>query len=147
MATCFIGIGSNLGDRRKNIKLAINKINQLKDTKVVKASTIIETMPAGGPPQGKYLNTVVEIQTGLSPRALLNDLQDIELALGRVRTVKNAARTIDLDILIFDKQKICEKDLVLPHPRIRERDFVFKPLEEIAPQIVKELFNEDNQED
>ena len=147
MSACYIGLGSNLGNRQENIRLAIDKINRLKNTKVTKSSSIIETEPAGCPPQGRFLNAVAEIQTSLSAQELLNSLQRIEKELGRVRTVKNGPRTIDLDILLFEGQNINEKDLIIPHPRIKEREFVLAPLREIAPQIVKKLFYEDNQKD
>jgi len=145
MPISYIGIGLNLGDRRENFKLAIDKINRIKDTKVTKTSSIIETSPIGGPPQAKFLNAVIEIQTDLSPRELLTDLQNIEQALGRKRTVKNGPRTIDLDILLFENQKINEQDLVVPHPRIKEREFVLNPLKEIAPQALERLLNENHQ--
>jgi len=142
MPICYIGLGSNLGDRDKNIRLALDKINQLKDTKVTKFSSIIETEPVGGPPQAKFLNAAIEIETQFSPRELLTNLQDIEQKLGRVRTVKNGPRTIDLDILFFNNKKINEQDLIVPHPKILEREFVLTPLREIAPEIVKKLLHE-----
>lgn len=144
MSICYIGVGSNLGDRQENIRLAIDKINRLKNTKVAKISSIIETEPVGGSPQGRFLNAAIEIQTELSPQQLLNNAQNIENELGRVRTIKNGPRTIDLDILLFDNQKIREKDLIVPHPKILEREFVLVPLREIAPQMVKKLLDEDN---
>lgn len=139
MPICFIGLGSNLGSRRKNITLAIERINQLKGTRVIKISSIIESLPQGGPPQGKFLNSVIKINTKLSPRSLLNFLQDIESRLGRVRTVKNAPRTIDLDILLYANKKIRQKGLIVPHPRMKKRDFVLMPLREIAPGILKSI--------
>lgn len=144
MSVCYIGIGSNLGDRRENIRRAVDKINRLKGTQVTKISSLIETEPQGGPPQGRYLNAAMEIRTALSPRALLNNLQNIESALGRVRTVKNGPRTIDLDILFFGNRKIRERGLTLPHPRIQEREFVLRPLKEIAPQMIGKLRLEGN---
>ncbi|MCM8801442.1 MAG: 2-amino-4-hydroxy-6-hydroxymethyldihydropteridine diphosphokinase [Candidatus Omnitrophica bacterium] len=147
MVTSYIGLGSNLGDREKNINSAIERLKHLKDTRVSGVSSIIETKPVGGPPQEKFLNAVVKIQTKLSPKQLLRELQDIELQLGRIRSVKNGPRTIDLDILFYGNKRIKEKDLIIPHPRIKERDFVLIPLGEIAPQIVKRLSNEDNKKD
>lgn len=142
MHTCYIGLGSNLGNRQENIRLAIDKINQLKNTKVSKASSIIETEPVGGPCQGKFLNAAIEIQTALSAQELLNNLKNIEAELGRIRATKNGPRTIDLDILVFDNQEIKERDLIVPHPRILEREFVLAPLREIAPEMVKKLLYE-----
>lgn len=129
---CYIGIGSNLGDRRKYIKLAIEKIATLKDTKVIKVSKTVETDPMGGPPQGRFLNSAIKILTNLSALSLLNSLQKIESGLGRPRKHSyHGPRTIDLDILFYGNQVINNKDLEVPHPRILEREFVMKPLLEI----------------
>ena len=142
MSTCFIGLGSNLGDRKENIMQAIEKVRQLKDTKVTKISSIIETEAQGGPPQGKFLNACLEIETELTARELLRNLQNIESELGRVRDARYGPRTIDLDILLFDNLRISDSDLIVPHPRILEREFVLAPLKEIAPEIVNELVSE-----
>lgn len=142
MFTCYIGIGSNLGDRQKNIHLAIERMNKLKATKITRISSIIETRPVGGPLQDDYLNLAVELQTDFTPRELLNNLQNIEAQLGRKRLLKNGPRTIDLDILLFDKARVSEDGLSIPHPRLLERDFVLRPLKEIAPQALKDLINE-----
>ena len=144
MPLAYLGIGSNLGNRKKNINLAIEKINQIKSTKVTKISSIIETDPVSNIPQGKFLNAAIEINTSLLPNELLNNLQSIENELGRIRCVKNAPRTIDLDILVFNDQNINEENLVIPHPRMRQRDFVLVPLREIAPELVNNVLNEDN---
>lgn len=109
------------------------------DTRVIKMSSIIETQAAGGPPQGRYLNCVIETQTNLSPHRLLKRLQKIEADLGRLRTIKNGARTIDLDILLYGDVRINEDSLCIPHPRMLERGFVMKPLKEIAPEVVKRI--------
>ena len=132
---CYIGIGSNLGDRRKYIENAIQKLNETKGIEVKKVSSIYETDPLGGPIQGKYLNGVIEIETEIEPRELLTRLLDIEIQLGRKRTVKNGPRTIDLDILLFGDKKIDEPGLKIPHPRMQRREFVMKPLKEIYESI------------
>ncbi len=139
MTTCFIAFGSNLGDRQYYILSAIKMVRTLNLTRVKKVSSVIETKPQGGPVQGMYLNGVMEIETELLPYQLLKELQRIEAALGRVRTVKFAPRTIDLDILIYGDSRIDEEGLCLPHPMIRERDFVLEPLKEIAPLVAKKL--------
>lgn len=139
MVTCYIGIGSNLGDRQYNINTAIKKIMMLMGTRVRKISRIIETLPQGGPPQGPYLNAVLEIETELSPYQLLQELQKVESSLGRLRLVKDGPRTIDLDILTYGDLCINEEALCLPHPHILEREFVLEPLREIAPEVVKRL--------
>lgn len=132
MKICYIGIGSNLGDRRKNIKIAVEKIKELKDTQVIKVSKIFETEPVGGPvAQEKYLNGALKISTALAPKALLKGLQRIEIELGRKKTVRNAPRVIDLDILFYADRIIRTKDLIVPHPRLFEREFVLKPLGQI----------------
>ncbi|MBM3252576.1 MAG: 2-amino-4-hydroxy-6-hydroxymethyldihydropteridine diphosphokinase [Candidatus Omnitrophica bacterium] len=132
MMICYLGLGSNLGNRKKNIKAAIKKIGALKKTKVDKISKLIRTDPAGGPAcQPKFLNAAAKIDTQLSPRDLLKNLQNIEKELGRTRAVRNGPRTIDLDILFYGNAIIHKKNLKIPHPKIFERDFVVKPLLEI----------------
>ncbi|MCM8792630.1 MAG: 2-amino-4-hydroxy-6-hydroxymethyldihydropteridine diphosphokinase [Candidatus Omnitrophica bacterium] len=129
MVISYLGIGSNIGQRRKNIDLALNKIRGLKHTKIVKIAPIIETLPQGGPKgQRRYLNTVVKIKTSLKPLYLLKKLKEIEKELGRTPTVKNGPRIIDLDILLYADRVINTKKLKIPHPRIFEREFVLKPL-------------------
>ena len=136
MVTCYIGIGSNLGDRQGYIDKAIAALKSSKDIKFKKSSSIYETDPVSGPPvggspQGKFLNGVLEIETSLNPRGLLKALNDIEAKLGRIRTIKNAPRQIDLDILYYGQEMIREDGLVIPHPRISEREFVLKGLREL----------------
>ena len=131
MVTSFLGIGSNLGDRKKNIRLAIAKIKILKDTKILKVSNVISSKPLGGPCQRDFLNGAIKIQTKLSPLKLLGALKTIEKELGRKKTVKNGPRTIDLDILLYGNKIINRSNLIVPHPRMFEREFVIKPLLEI----------------
>nr|MBU1328139.1 2-amino-4-hydroxy-6-hydroxymethyldihydropteridine diphosphokinase [Candidatus Omnitrophota bacterium] len=128
---CYISIGSNLGDRAKYIENAIEKLKETKGVKVKRISSIYETEPVGGLRQGKYLNGAIEVETRLEPRELMVKLQGIEKQLGRIRTVKNASRTIDLDILLYGDKKIDEFDLKIPHPKMYEREFVMKPLKEL----------------
>ncbi len=133
MVICYLGIGSNLGDRRKNIKIAVEKINRLKSTRVIKISKIRETKPLGGlPGQRKFLNTVLKIQTNFTPSALLKNLQKIERELGRPKKhIFWGPRAIDLDILFYGNEVIRSKVLSIPHPRIWEREFVMRPLLEV----------------
>lgn len=132
MVTCYLGIGSNLGDRRGNIRLSIKKINSLKGTKIIKLSRMIETKPVGGPKkQRKFLNAALKIKTNLTPFNLLKNLKKIELELGRTKTLRWGPRTIDLDILFYGGRAINSKILKIPHPRIFQRDFVIRPLLEI----------------
>src|SRR3989338_6973666 len=97
--TCYIGIGSNLGDRRKNIDTAIAELKKTKTVRLTRSSSVYETDPVSDISQGKFLNGVLEIDTSLAPRILLKELNRIEEKLGRKRTVPNAPRIIDLDIL------------------------------------------------
>ena len=133
MSICYLGIGSNLGDRLKNIDSALERISRLEETKVLKVSKIIHTKPVGGPGgQGDYLNSVVKITTSLKPLVLLKRLQNIEIALGRPKEhVRFGERPIDLDILFYADKIIDTKELSVPHARIFEREFVVKPLLEI----------------
>lgn len=132
MSICYLGVGSNSGNRRKNIKTAISKISRLVNTRLLKASGIIETDPVGGPAgQQKFLNAAVKIETEIPPRKLLKSLKKIEKDLGRVITVRNGPRTIDLDILLYGSKIIKSRDLIVPHPRMFEREFVLKPLSQV----------------
>ena len=130
----YIGLGSNIGDRKRNIQSAIELIDTTSGLKVVKQSSIHETNPVGGPPQGKYLNAAVKIECDLKPRELLKQLMRIENELGRKRTGKNHPRTIDLDILMIDDCLINMEKLTVPHPRLTEREFALAPLAELAPE-------------
>ena len=132
MVTSYIGIGSNLGDRQGNINKAMSYLKDSDDIEVTKVSSIYETEPIGGPPQGKFLNGVIEIETLLSPLDLLDRLLKIEMKLGRVRSRKNGPRTIDLDILLYSDTQINNERLTIPHPHMQEREFVLRGLREIT---------------
>ena len=127
----FIGLGSNLGDRTAFLAEARARMNQA-GIRVVRESSVIETDPVGYADQGRYLNQVVEVDTQLTPRELLNTLLAIETAMGRVRTIKNGPRNIDLDVLIYNQVSLNEPGLELPHPRMMERSFVLEPLRELG---------------
>ena len=127
----FIGLGSNLGDRTAFLAEARARMNQA-GIRVVRESSVIETDPVGYADQGRYLNQVVEVDTQLTPRELLNSLLAIETAMGRVRTIKNGPRNIDLDVLIYNQVSLNEPGLELPHPRMMERSFVLEPLRELG---------------
>lgn len=143
MSIAYIGLGSNLGDRACYIKSAVAALRE-KGASVLKQSTIIETNPAGGPPQNKFLNAVVKISTGLSPLELFSLCQSIEKDLGRVRGVVNGPRTVDLDILLYDRLVIDTPQLKIPHPRMFTRAFVLEPLKEIEPRLLEEFSFEGN---
>jgi 2-amino-4-hydroxy-6-hydroxymethyldihydropteridine diphosphokinase len=132
MSICYLGIGSNLGNRKQNIRRALERIGQLKGTKILKLSKISETKPVGGPGgQRDYLNACLKLDTTLSPHFLLKELKTIEKELGRKKSARFGPRPIDLDILLFENKIINRKELKIPHPRMFERDFVLKPLAEI----------------
>ena len=137
MVICYIGIGSNLGDRRAFIDKAIEELKKSSDIKFKRSSSIYETEPVSDIPQGKFLNGVLEIETTLAPKALLKELNRIEAVLGRKRTVKNAPREIDLDILYYGQESVVEGDLIIPHPRIAEREFVLRGLIELGKDMNK----------
>jgi 2-amino-4-hydroxy-6-hydroxymethyldihydropteridine diphosphokinase len=134
MARAFLGLGSNLGDRERYLREAVDSLPG-----VVRVSPLYETDPVGGPSgQGAYLNIVVEIDTDLTPRDLLGVCHRLESAAGRVRTQRWGARTLDVDILLYDDVRVDEPDLVVPHPRMWLRRFVVAPLLDIAPDVVPE---------
>ena len=132
MVTCYIGIGSNLGDRQGYIDKAIEELKNNKNIRFSRTSSIYETEPVSEIPQGKFLNGVLEIETSLEPKLLLKELNSVEEKLGRKRTISNGPRTIDLDILYYGEAKIKEDGLVIPHPGIRQREFVLKGLRELG---------------
>ena len=132
MVICYLGIGSNLGNRRKNIKLAVKKIGALEDTRIIKESSFLDSLPVGGPSgQRNYLNAALKIQTKISPLNLLKELKKIENELGRVPAARFGPRIIDLDILLYGDRFMKNRKLTIPHPRMFNRDFVIKPLKEV----------------
>ncbi len=137
MIGAYVALGSNLGDRAAHLEAAIAALRATPGIEVIALSSVRETEPVGGPPQGPYLNAVVALRTELAPRALLERLLEIEAAQGRERgPERNAPRTLDLDLLLYGDEKIDEPDLVVPHPRMHERAFVLEPLAELAPDLV-----------
>jgi len=131
VAIVFLGFGSNLGDREGNIHAAITLLSA-SGVKVLKVASMIETSPVGGPPQGLFLNTAAKVETTLSPHDLLGLIHQVEATLGRVRSIPNAPRTIDVDILTYEDLRLNDPDLIIPHPRMLERDFVTRPMAELS---------------
>lgn len=127
----IVALGSNLGDRFDYLQKALNEINEISDTEVLDISNVYETLPVGGPEQGNYLNAVISVKTDFSAEEFLLKLLLIELNLGRERTTNWGPRTIDLDLIWFDNQKVDSENLTLPHPRAHERCFVIKPWSDI----------------
>ena len=135
MQRVAIALGSNLGDRRAALAFAADRLAALLDNSVL--SDIIETDPVGEglEDQPLYLNAAVVGETSLDARALLDALRQIEADCGRTRPFPGAARTLDLDLVLFGDSQVSEPDLEVPHPRFRERFFVLGPLAEIAPEM------------
>jgi 2-amino-4-hydroxy-6-hydroxymethyldihydropteridine pyrophosphokinase len=138
MATirAFIGLGSNLGDSEFLLLGTFDELDTLPSTRLVARSSLYRSAPLGYTDQPDFINAVAEIETGLSPRQLLEALLDMEHRHGRVRDFLNGPRTLDLDILLYDGLMVHEPGLTLPHPRIGDRAFVLRPLLEIAPDCV-----------
>jgi 2-amino-4-hydroxy-6-hydroxymethyldihydropteridine diphosphokinase len=123
----YIGLGSNLGDRRAMIAGALERL------KPRRVSAIVETEPWGRTEQPRFLNAVAEIETDLEPAALLDRLQGVERDLGRVRRERWGPRTIDLDLLLYEDRRVDSETLSVPHPRLHERRFVLEGLAELCP--------------
>ncbi|MFH1336492.1 MAG: 2-amino-4-hydroxy-6-hydroxymethyldihydropteridine diphosphokinase [Candidatus Zixiibacteriota bacterium] len=135
MAEVYLSLGSNLGDRIRYLKRAIEKIGEPDSVVIRKISPVYETDPVGNPDQSRFLNLVVSIETNLKPLRLLDYLLDIEKKLGRERNEKWGPRTIDLDILLYDELITISDRLTLPHPRMHQRRFVLVPLAQINPNL------------
>lgn len=137
----YLGIGSNLGDRREHLARAVDGLRRLDGDLAV--SPVYETAPVGGPEdQGLYLNCVVRLETDLSPHELLEVAHRLEREAGRVRTVRFGPRTLDVDLLLLDDLVIDDEDLVVPHPRMYERAFVLAPLADLDPALVPDGWEE-----
>ena len=131
----FIGLGANLGDPEAQVRRALLALAGLRGTRLVAASSLYRSAPVGYTAQPDFVNAVAEIETRLGAQALLGELLATEARFGRVRTLPNASRTLDLDLLLYGDRVIAEPELIVPHPRMHERAFVLAPLAEIAPDI------------
>ena len=136
MARAFIGIGGNIGDAVAQVREAISSLNDIDDSTLVAASSLYRTAPVGFLDQPDFINAVAAIDTALSPHDLLAALRAIEQRHGRVREFKNAPRTLDMDLLLYDDAAFSDETLTVPHPRMHERAFVLAPLAEIAPEAL-----------
>lgn len=130
----FLGLGTNLGDRRGYLVDAVRAMPE-----VVRVSSVYETEPVGGPEQGSFLNIVVELLTEREPLELLELCRSLERVAGRERRVRWGPRTLDVDVLWIDGVRVDEPELTVPHPRMYQRNFVVVPLLEIAPDLVEDL--------
>ena len=149
MKTVYLALGSNIGDRESNLRAAIESMTSA-GISVLRESPVYETEPVGYAAQRWFLNMVVEAETVLFPVQLLTRINKVERALGRVRTIPNGPRTIDIDILLYGNSVIRTPRLEIPHPRMHERRFVLAPLAQLAPDLrhpvsrktVRQMLNE-----
>lgn len=151
MATVYLGIGSNIGDKEKQCEEAVRHLEETGGIEFIERSRFYATKPVGGPPQEDYLNGVVKIETARTPEELLELAKDIEKRMGREDSkVRNSSRVIDIDILLYDDMVLISEALTVPHPDMHKRSFVLEGLSEIAPEVVhpalgkniKELYSE-----
>lgn len=136
MRRVYLSLGSNLGDREGYLRRALEMLAELPGTRVVAASSMIETPPWGKTDQPAFLNMAAELETSLTPEELLEKIHKIETALDRQRTEHWGPRTLDIDLLVFDGEERDTPALKLPHPFLTQRRFVLEPLAEIAPDLV-----------
>ncbi len=139
MSIAYIGIGSNLGNREENCRKAITLLTG-KSIKILKCSSLYETEPWGVKEQPEFINMAVEIETHMEPLELLRAIKEIENGMGRREGLRWGPRVMDLDILLYDDLILRTQELEIPHPRLRDREFVLKPLSEIAPDKIHPLF-------
>ena len=132
----YVGIGANLGDREATMREALARLGEVEGVRVVAVSSFRETDPVGLLDQPRFLNAAAELETALSPRALLDALLAVERSLGRTRDgSRYGPRTIDLDLLLFGEEIVAEPGLTVPHPRLHERAFALEPLHELDPEL------------
>ncbi len=134
--TCYLGLGSNIGDRRANLDEVVQRLAQIPTLEIVRTSSIYETAPVGPQDQSDFFNQVVQAEVSCSGRRLLKLVQGIEQDMGRVRTRRWGERIIDIDILLYGDETVDKPDLQIPHPQMLARQFVLVPLAEIAPDLV-----------
>lgn len=137
----YLGIGTNIGDRLQNLIDAVESLKLLPMTKVIEVSNVYETEPVGYDNQDDFLNIVVSVSTELTAHNLLGAALGIEAGMGRVRTIKNGPRVIDIDLLLYENEKYNTPTLILPHPRMLERNFVLKPLLDLT--IESNIYSKD----
>jgi 2-amino-4-hydroxy-6-hydroxymethyldihydropteridine diphosphokinase len=137
VARAFVALGSNLGDREATIRAAVAELGKTVGVEVIAVSSLEETEPVGYVEQPRFLNGAAELRTDLGPRALLARLLALEARFGRDRSAGPAQgpRTLDLDLLLYDSERIDEPGLEVPHPRLHERLFVLRPLAELDPAL------------
>ena len=134
-ARAFLGLGSNLGAREQNLRVAVRLLSDAGDIEVPRVSSLYETRPVGYTDQPDFLNLVAEVATTLEPHALLRRCLEVENELGRVREERWGPRLIDMDVLLYEDVVVNDEELVLPHPEMLKRAFVLVPLLELAPDL------------
>ena len=135
--TAYLSLGSSLGDKKKTLDTAIEKLGATRGVKVLKVSDYITTQPYGGVAKNEFLNCAVSVSTYLTPHQLLDEIHKTEESLGRVRDKRWDDRTLDIDIIFFGDKKVSDETLTIPHPDYLSRDFVKIPLKQIAPYLLK----------
>ena len=138
----FLCLGSNLGDKEKNLTLALFLLEK-EGVEIIKMSSLYETQPVDFPRQPWFYNQLVEVRAKANPEALLDLVKKIEQKMGRKRGQKKGPRIIDIDIILAEDSVIRKKDLKIPHPKMEKRNFVLLPFMEISPDTVHPVFNED----
>ena len=134
MTLAYVGVGSNLNEPARQVEQALAELDRLPHSRVVRRSSLYRSAPVGYAAQPDFVNAVAQLETGLPADRLLSELQEVEARHGRSRSFANAPRTLDLDLLLFDRLEMQTERLTLPHPRMHERAFVLKPLVEVAPE-------------
>ena len=131
---CYVGLGSNLGDREANLRRAVALLSEAPESRVTRTSAVYETAPWGFLDQPAFLNAAAEVETALGPIQLVTALQTIERALGRTATFRWGPREIDLDLLLYGEQRFNRRGLTVPHSAMFERAFVLAPLADLRPE-------------
>jgi len=135
VTVAYVGVGANLDDPCTHVLDALNELDHLPQTRVVRRSSLYRSAPLGYAAQPDFINAVAQLETGLAAERLLAELQEIEARHGRQRSFANAPRTLDLDVLLFGERQMSTPHLKIPHPRMHERAFVLAPLVEISPEV------------
>ena len=136
MTVAYLALGANVGDRARNLAEARRLLGE-RGARLLRESSIRETEPFGVTDQPRFLNQVIEVEWGGGPRELLDAARAVEAAVGRRPTYRWGPREIDVDILLFGDESVADPDLVIPHPGLRQRDFVLGPLSELRPDLVR----------
>src|SRR4030042_2792233 len=144
LTVVFLGLGSNIGKKEANIKKALYLLSEIGEVK--KTSHLYLTEPVGIIKQDWFLNCAVQIETNMDPQKLLTALKSIERKLGRIKTVKNGPRTIDIDILFYGDRIVKKTHLVIPHPFLQDRLFVLQPMMDLAPSFIHPLLKKSIQD-